>query len=157
MTRLAAALAFIGLLTAAPLMGAPEGFVEPSKKDKCPVCGMFVGRYRAWLAEIVFSDGGYLVFDGAKDFWRCWFDMKRYAPGRRAEAVRSAFVTDYYTQELTDAAGALYVLGSDVYGPMGKELVPFAQLRDAQEFMADHKGLRVLRLAEIRDALAELE
>ena len=157
MTRLAAALAFIGLLAAAPLMGAPEGFVEPSKKDKCPVCGMFVGRYRAWLAEIVFSDGGYLVFDGAKDFWRCWFDMKRYAPGRRTEGARRVFVTDYYSQELIDGERALYVLGSDVYGPMGKELIPFAGQKDAEEFMADHKGTRILRLAEIRDALIELE
>ena len=156
MTRLLASLVLLCLLAPA-VGGAPAGFVEPAKKDKCPVCGMFVARYRAWLAEIVFRDGGYLVFDGAKDLWRCYFDLKRYAPVRNPDAVLAVFVTDYYTQELIDAAGAFYVLGSDVYGPMGKELVPFAQLRDAQEFMADHKGLRVLQLAEIRDALAELE
>jgi len=28
---------------------------------------------------------------------------------------------------------------SDVYGPMGRELIPFEKMKDAEEFMTDHK------------------
>jgi nitrous oxide reductase accessory protein NosL len=41
------------------------------------------------------------------------------------------------------------VLGSDVYGPMGREMVPFATEKEAREFKADHKGKRVLRFGEV--------
>jgi nitrous oxide reductase accessory protein NosL len=67
-------------------------------------------------------------------------------------------VTDYYALRRVDARGAWYVLGSDVFGPMGRELVPFAAEQDAREFLADHRGKRVLRFFEVTPAiLKELE
>ena len=48
-----------------------------------------------------------------------------------------------------DARRAWFVLGGDVHGPMGKELVPFGKEADALEFLADHRGTRVLRFAEV--------
>ena len=42
-------------------------FIEPARKDKCPVCGMFVHKYPKWVAEIIFKDGTHAVFDGPKD------------------------------------------------------------------------------------------
>ena len=34
-------------------------------------------------------------------------------------------------------------------GPMGKELVPFARKDDAEGFMHDHRGIKILRFNEI--------
>jgi nitrous oxide reductase accessory protein NosL len=34
---------------------------------------------------------------------------------------------------------AYYVLGSDIYGPMGRELIPFEKEADAKEFIKDHQ------------------
>ena len=48
-----------------------------------------------------------------------------------------------------DARKVFFVLGSDVYGPMGVELVPLASEKAAKEFMKDHKGKRVLKFNEI--------
>jgi nitrous oxide reductase accessory protein NosL len=51
---------------------------------------------------------------------------------------------------LIDGLKADYVMGSDVYGPMGRELIPFAKSDDAKEFMKDHKGRTILKFNDIR-------
>jgi hypothetical protein len=45
------------------------------------------------------------------------------------------------------------VIGSDVLGPMGHELVPHDSSEEAREFMQDHKGRRVLRFEEVTPEL----
>ena len=47
--------------------------------DKCPVCGMFVYKYPDWTAEIIFEEGAVFYFDGAKDFFKFYFNL-RYFP-----------------------------------------------------------------------------
>jgi nitrous oxide reductase accessory protein NosL len=58
-------------------------------------------------------------------------------------------VKDYYSLEVIDGRTAFYVEGSDVYGPMGRELVPFGREKDARQFMKDHKGKSLFRFGEI--------
>ena len=61
-------------------------------------------------------------------------------------------MTDYYSVAAIDGRKAFYVIGSDVRGPMGKELVPFAKKADADAFLKDHRGQKVLRFDEITPA-----
>jgi nitrous oxide reductase accessory protein NosL len=75
--------------------------------------------------------------------------MKRYNPSKSIEDIDFIAVTDYYTVSSIDARRAWYVLGSDVFGPMGKELIPLAKESDAKEFMKDHKGQRILKFSEV--------
>lgn len=131
----------------------PGGVVKPGPKDKCPVCGMFVARHGDWLAGLALADGTRLFFDGPKDLVRFWLEPARFLPSRRREEVASLFVTDYYALEPVDARAALYVIGSDVLGPMGRELVPFARRADADEFARDHHGTRVVSFDELTPAL----
>jgi copper chaperone NosL len=49
------------------------------------------------------------------------------------------------------AAKAFYVIGSNVYGPMGTELIPFVSESDAIAFMKDHSGKRILRFQDISE------
>jgi nitrous oxide reductase accessory protein NosL len=123
--------------------------VKPLPKDKCPVCGMFVAKYPDIIAEFIFSDGSYAVFDGVKDMFKDYFNLKKYHPSKGASDIRAVFVTDYYTLGLINGYEAFYVLGSDVYGPMGKELIPFEEEEDAKGFMKDHKGKAVLRFKDV--------
>ncbi|MFA5353444.1 MAG: nitrous oxide reductase accessory protein NosL, partial [Thermodesulfovibrionales bacterium] len=51
------------------------------------------------------------------------------------------------------AQSAYFVTGSDVYGPMGKELIPFSREEEAKEFMKDHKGQKILRFNDITAAI----
>ena len=123
-------------------LAVPEG-------AKCPVCGMFVSKYPKWAAKLSFSGGHEHYFDGAKDFFKYYFSPKRYGGthGQPTELI----VTDYYTLKAIDAKKAWYVIGSDVYGPMGHELIPFERKSDAQGFMHDHHGKRLLRFEEITE------
>jgi copper chaperone NosL len=143
MKRFGIAILFV-LLTAG-LLAAEEGKpLKPSPKDKCPVCGMFVAKYPDFLAEVIFSDGSYALFDGSKDMFKYILNMKKYNPAKKPGDIARVYVTDYYDLTPIDGLEAFYVIGSDVYGPMGRELIPFKKEPDARGFMKDHKGQALL-------------
>lgn len=126
-----------------------KGPIKPSAEEKCPVCGMFVAKYPDWVGEIIFNDGSVAFFDGAKDLFKYYFNLKKYNPKKNAADIGAIYVTEYYNMKLINAHDALYVIGSDVYGPMGRELIPFETIEDAEVFMKDHKGERILKFKEI--------
>jgi nitrous oxide reductase accessory protein NosL len=139
-----------GLLRAGhAAVAVPVAPVKPGPADKCPVCGMFVARYPDVVAQVIYRDGGYAVFDGVKDMFKYLFDLRAYAPSRAASDIAAIYVTDYYSLFPVDGRRAWYVLGSDVHGPMGHELIPLEVEKEAREFMADHKGTRLLRFGEV--------
>lgn len=131
----------------------PVKLPAPGPRDTCPVCGMFVAPYPYWIATVLWRDGKAVHFDGAKDFFKYLQDLKKYEPGRALAEINAMGVTDYYATGRIDAAQAYYVIGSDVLGPMGHELVPHDTQAEAKEFMADHSGKRVLRFAEVTQAM----
>ena len=144
------AILFLIFLLCVPVLWADEMKpLKPGPKDKCPVCGMFVAKYPDWVAAITFKDGTRVFFDGVKDMLKYYFNMAKYAPGKTAADIQAIHVTDYYRLEPIDGRRAFYVAGSDVYGPMGKELIPFEKEAEAQEFMKDHKGKTVLPFGQI--------
>ncbi|MCC2112730.1 MAG: nitrous oxide reductase accessory protein NosL [Hyphomicrobiales bacterium] len=121
----------------------------PGLRDTCPVCGMFVAKYPDWIATVLFADGKVDHFDGAKDFFKYFAEIGKYAPGRSIADITGMGVTDYYSVTRIDARAALYAIGSDVLGPMGHELVPLRTEADAAEFMTDHAGKRLLRFDDV--------
>ena len=143
------------LFTIGTGLAETKGPVKPSKKDKCPVCGMFVYKYPDWLAEIIFKDESVDFFDGAKDLFKYYFNLKKYRPGKNKRDIEAIYVKEYYDMKLIDARKAFFVMGSDVYGPMGHELIPFAAEEDARTFMKDHRGKRILRFEEITPMVIE--
>jgi len=137
------------LFLAGTATAGEKGPVKPSKDEKCPVCGMFVAKYPDWVGEIIFTDGSVTFFDGAKDLFKYYFNLDKYNPKKSLADIDAIYVTEYYNMKLIDAYNALYVIGSDVYGPMGRELIPFETREDAEVFMKDHKGKRILKFREI--------
>ncbi|MBI4773230.1 MAG: nitrous oxide reductase accessory protein NosL [Deltaproteobacteria bacterium] len=122
---------------------------KPSAKDKCPVCGMFVAKYPDWTAQIVHKDGTRVYFDGAKDLFKYYFNINKYDSKKSRSDVASIWVTEYYDLRLIDGFKAYYVMGSTVYGPMGRELIPQKSKEEADEFMKDHGGNRVLTFDKV--------
>ncbi len=112
--------------------------IKVSKDEKCPVCGMFIYKYPRWAAQM---DEYY--FDGVKDMMKFYFDSDK--------NFKKMLVTDYYTQEAIDATKAYFVIGSDVYGPMGNELIPFEKESDAKTFNIDHGGHKSVKFGEITE------
>lgn len=122
-----------------------------TKKDKCPVCGMFVYKYPKWVAVIELADGTSYFYDGAKDMFKHYMNVSKYTPGKAGQDIVSLEVTDYYAVSLIDAKEAWYVIGSDVFGPMGHELIPFETQVSAKEFLEDHKGTHILRFQDVTE------
>ena len=132
---------------------ADKGTLSVPAKTKCPVCGMFVSKYPDWTATARFKDGSTHYFDGPKDLLSYFLDPVGFTPGKRQADITTLNVKEYYSLEMIDPKSAFFVVGSDVYGPMGSELIPFKTEKDAASFKADHKGKRIIRFNEITKQL----
>ena len=110
------------------------------KKAKCPICGMFVAKYPHWVASIEGEHNHY--FDGVKDMMKFIFQN----PKALKHTIK---VTNYFTFGALDARDAWYVIGSNVYGPMGNELIPFGSQSEAEKFKERHFGTKIVRFNEI--------
>lgn len=139
------------LLLSSASHAEPEPFQvpSPSRTDICPVCGMFVAKYAEWVATVLYNDGHAHHFDGAKDLFKYLLDLPKYTPDHTEEQISAIGVTEYYGLKRIDARSAWYVIGSDVLGPMGHELVPLASKADAHAFLQDHQGVEIVRFADV--------
>ena len=84
-----------------------------------------------------------LFFDGVKDMMVFYFNPEKFN-GAPREEIKDILVKDYYSLELLSAKKAFFVVGSDIYGPMGHELIPFSSKDAAENFMKDHHGKEIL-------------
>ena len=149
MKRLLSIVVFTFLLVGSICTVASGGPVEKiSKKERCPVCGMFVAKYQPWITQIVLSDGEVSMFDGAKDMLAFYFEPQKYG-AKAGVKPGEIWVKDYYTREWINGRECVYVIGSDVYGPMGHEFIPFNSVEAAENFIKDHHGKKVLKFNEI--------
>jgi nitrous oxide reductase accessory protein NosL len=146
------------LLIALPVLAGEKAPPQPAASDKCMVCGMFVAKYPDWTATIVFKDSVARFFDGPKDLFTYYFAIKKYEPKRDRPDIADIWVKDYYTLSFIDGRKAFYVIGSDVFGPMGKELIAFKSAADAKAFLKDHGGKKVLQFKDITpEVMKQLE
>lgn len=123
----------------------------PGPRDRCPVCGMFVAPYPEWIATIVLENGEQVFFDGAKDMFRYYFALPEGQVTR--DNIRAIYVTEYYSARYAPVDEVLFVLGSEVYGPMGAELIPVRGRRHAETFMKDYSGNRIVVFDEVTPEL----
>lgn len=140
------------MLFVAVSVGAAPVWAEPLAKidgeARCAVCGMFVAKYPNWVTHIRDSKGHAKVFDGVKDLMAFYFDPGAFGSDGKL-AVAEIWVKDYYTLAWLDGRKAFYVVGSDVYGPMGEDFIPFQDQGAAENFLKDHNGSKLLTFSEI--------
>ena len=117
---------------------------------KCPVCGMFVSKYPKWAAMMK-HDGKVYYFDGVKDMMKYYIFDGDFLYDRTH--ISKMTVSDYYTLETIPAKEAFYVLDSDIFGPMGHELIPFKSQKSAKTFIAEHNGKAIVKFDEITDKM----
>jgi nitrous oxide reductase accessory protein NosL len=141
--------------TKAPASVDPEVPTQPGPEDRCPVCGMSVLPFPEWIAQIRFRDGSTVFFDGCKDLFRYLLSDAGRGPanGSKDGDVVAIYVTNYYDGEAMAARPAWFVVGSDVMGPMGPELVPHRCRDAAEDFVKDHGGRRILTFDQIDEGV----
>ncbi len=119
-----------------------------TKKDKCPVCGMFVYKYPKWVAMLKAKNSKTLYFDGVKDMLKYYFD-------HQSDALK-LYAQDYYSKKIINLRKAFLVLGSDIYGPMGEEIIPFEKKEEAKSFMLDHHAKKILKFKDLDKRTVEV-
>jgi copper chaperone NosL len=149
MKKITACLIFF-CLAAAPFATRSEDSAMAGK-GRCPVCGMYVAMFADWNARVAFRDGETAIFDGAKDMFKYYLNVRKYNSLKSRENIKEISVKDYYTKASINALTAFYVIWSDLYGPMGHEPIPFEKKADAEKFLKEHKGRKILNFQDIND------
>lgn len=119
---------------------AAAGPQEITDNSTCGKCGMYPAKYPRWQAQVVFNDGTMTPFDGCKCMFGFLFNMSQFDQEHATSDVASTWVREFNTGDWIDAKKAYYVVGSDEMGPMGKELIPFADAASAENFQKEHGG-----------------
>lgn len=147
----------LALLLPPVLQGNSITPAVPNATDACPVCGMLVQPHQDWLAQVRLSDGSTLFFEGPKDMFRYLRSPGSYAKDKRDLEIIGGFVTTWSEHRTVPIEKAWFVIGSDVRGPAGQELVAHASIADANKFIIEHGGMRLVRADDVTsDLLAQM-
>ncbi len=111
-----------------------------AQPDRCDNCGMRIDPHSGWRAGGVSNTGQQVAFDTPK----CLFRYHHQHGG-----VGQPWAIEYYSQERRPARHLFYVLGTDLSGPMGRDLVPVEGREAALRLKRDHHGEQVLAFDEV--------
>lgn len=129
-----------------PALGQPLTAAREVPADaRCPVCGMYPARARAWTAQVIFADGDAYFFDSPLSLMLYLGNVAHYTRGRTADAIVARYVSDTDTGAWLNAQEAMYVSGSSAVGPMRAGNLPaFADAQAAQRFVQLRGGRAVV-------------
>lgn len=118
----------------------------------CGNCGMPANEFPQFHAKIISKEQKTVWFCST----RCMF-IGALKPNSPYTDASQRQVMDYYENKFIDAESALYVMGSDVPGPMGADLIPHKDQQAAEEFMKEHQGKKILKANEVnKETIKEL-
>lgn len=120
------------------------------KHDRCHICGMVILNYPGAKAEVfVKGEKEPLKFCSVKDGFTYALQ-----PENRPR-IQAFYVSDFGNtadvplhSKMLEASKAIYDVGSDIRGAMGKSILPFASKEAADKFAQEHGG-QVVRYDEI--------
>ncbi len=124
---------------AATSQAAVQQPMEIPGNVSCGKCGMYPAQYPRWHSQIIFKDGTMTPFDGCKCMFNFLYGMEKFDKTHSRADVAVAWVKDFNSGAWINAAEAHYVVGSRM-GPMGKELIPFADQAAAKKFHQEQGG-----------------
>ncbi len=123
-------------------------FVKPAEDDIGPVCGMPLDKDPEWASVIMFKDGKHVKLHGPKHMFVYYFNVAKYDSRHDMSDISTMHVIDYYSRKNIKAREAYYVLGCNVTGPMGDDLIPLKDRTSAGKFREKHGG-EILSFDEI--------
>jgi len=114
----------------------------------CGKCGMYPAKYPRWQSQIIFKDGTMTPFDGCKCMFNFMSSMDKHDKAHSMDDLAAVWVKDFNSGKWIDGTKAHFVVGSKMMGPMGKELIPFADHAAAMKFHQEQGG-NMIMYAEI--------
>jgi nitrous oxide reductase accessory protein NosL len=137
--------------------------ISLTQSDQCEVCGMVIPNHPGPTTEIFYRDQQPSGHENPARFDSTWeafqYDFERQNQGWEWSAF---YVTDYsavdyelFTDagdtlisthvaaaDFVDATTVTFVVGSEVKGAMGRDLIAFSEEADAEQFQSDYGGDR---------------
>src|SRR5215213_7744510 len=86
------------------------------KEQRCSHCGMRIDPASAWRTELVSEGGAITSFDTPRCGLTSWRSGKT--------AAKTIRVQEYYERRWREGTEVRFMIGGDVVGPMGPDLVP---------------------------------
>jgi len=139
---------FWGCAATAPVVQKTQ---EIGAELRCPVCGVHPAEQPRTQCQMIMGDGQQVAFDSARDMFSYLQLMDQFGYAKNqgvGKGLAQIWVHDYNSGAWLDGKAAWYVAGSDVRGPVGKEIYPFAERSGAEDFSRVHGG-KVVAYAQI--------
>jgi copper chaperone NosL len=131
---------FVLALSSSLALASMGALTACKKTERCKHCGMKIDPASAWRTDLVGEDGKITAFDTPRCALTSWRSG--------ATPAKSVRVQEYYDQKTRDGSEVRFVIGGDVLGPMGADLVPVDPAK-ASKFIQDHAADRALKLDEV--------
>ncbi len=129
-----------------------------NKDTICEVRNMLIYKHPEWASKITLSSGDEVFFSSPKNMFEFYFQ-----PGRweiynitKESDFQLLLVTDFKTKKIINAKDAFYVYGSKETSPSGDDLVPFETKQEAEAFVKQRGGSRILHFSEVKASLINL-
>lgn len=126
--------------------GASDEAAAQTSSARCAGCGMRVTRGDAFSSGATQADGHEVMFDSPKCMFR-WL-------GQHPDA-RDPWCTEHLSRAQRPARELSFVMGTDIDGPMGRDLVPVDTRAHAEELMRSHRGTQILTFAEVTQPIVD--
>lgn len=113
-----------------------------SPTQQCPVKKVTLPKNKDFIGVVVYTDDTFDVTSSPKYTFKQFYHMQK----KKEKEVKQTYVMDYKTKKLINTQNAYYVFGSTLMSVGGDDVIPFAQEKDAKEFMQQHKGKTIYRV-----------
>ena len=147
------------------MIGLQANGLVADKNERDLICGMQPYKNPKWMTEIELVNDKKLHFASVKCMMLFyykndkWHDLGVKAPKERkdrADNIKELRVQDYNSLKVIDAKKAFYVYGSHIMSPKGDDLVPFQYEKDAQNWMKENGGNKILTWKQFKLNLFDL-
>ncbi len=113
----------------------------------CPLCGMYPARYLTFQCQIVFSDGSYEAFDSPAGL--LVYLMFSDKTGITSERPTKIFFRNYLDGAWIEAKNTIFVVGTEIMGPMGLDFLPVKSGVNAEQLKSEAQGALVIHFNQV--------
>ena len=146
-----AVVALMGVLTA-------EGIVA-DKSERDLMCGMQPYKNPQWVTEIELRNGKKLHFVSVKCMMLFYYKNDKWDDlgllGTK-DPIVALKIQDFKSLKVIDAKKAYYVYGSHIMSSKGDDLIPFEYKKDAENFLKENGGRKILTWDDFKLNLFDL-
>ncbi len=150
---------WIGLVAAILMTTASAEKIVADKSERDLICGLQPYKNPKWVTEIELRNEKKLHFISVKCMMLFYYKNDKWDDlgllGTK-DPIVSLRVQDFNSLKVIDAKKAYYVFGSHIMSSKGDDLIPFEYKKDAENFMKENGGRKLLTWDDFKLNLFDL-